>query len=170
MEKIEKFRKMAGRLMISLGTLLCVIDVFTLLFGAEGSYVDYWGTITSTLCIFSVILGIFVFALSLAHAGVSFVRKTNMALAFGTVIPAIGCFVTALIMTNFTSVVSHDKYLIREMEKVSAYIKNRDELEHHLENCVAVPIILSAVFAAVVVVISIIGKIKEKNAEKARHN
>lgn len=160
---MEKFRKLTGRLMISFGTLLCVVDVLTLLIGyGFGELVDGWGSVLSTLCIFSVILGICVFALSLAHAGVSFVCKTNMAFASGTVIPAIGSFVTALIMTNFTNVVSHDKYLISELEKASVYIKNQDELMYYLEAYVAVPIILSAAFAAVVVVISIIGKIKER--------
>ncbi|MDE7229023.1 MAG: hypothetical protein K2N56_00955 [Oscillospiraceae bacterium] len=163
---MEKFRRLAKRLMVMLGALICVVNVIILFFlnvFELENISDGVMKIITMCCTLSVVLGICNFALALALVGVTFLCKANPTPAIGAGIPAIGGFVTALIMTNFTNETSFGVYLLNHVNINLSNPNKKDTMDALLAS-VNVPIILSAVFAAAVIIVSIVGIINDKRS------
>ncbi|MDE7229026.1 MAG: hypothetical protein K2N56_00970 [Oscillospiraceae bacterium] len=144
---MEKFRRLAKPIMIVLAVLVCLFDLISLIiWGSKenGSSADSM----MALCVISVICGICNFALALANAGLTYVCKADLKSAVIIGVPAIGGFVTALIMTNFTNEMSFAMYLLKNLTNYEA--------------SVIAPLVLSMIFAAAVIVTAILA-VKAEN-------
>lgn len=144
---MEKFRRLAKPIMIVLAVLVCLFDLISLIIWGNkenGSSADSM----MALCVISVICGICNFALALANAGITFICKKDLKYAAIIGVPAIGGFVTALIMTNFTNEMSFAMYLLKNLTNYEA--------------SVIAPLVLSMVFAAAVIVTAILA-VKAEN-------
>lgn len=135
MDIMEKIRTMSKKVMVILAGLVFLLGVIDLILTNNSDPQPFF--VVST---FSVIFGICNFAVCLALAAVTFLKKADLKNIVFVGIAAIGEFVIALIMTNFTNLESFFIYVI----------KNASDLES-ANDCVYAPLILSMVFAAAVI-------------------
>lgn len=135
MDIMEKIRTLSKKVMVVLAGLVFLLGVIGLILTNSSDPQPFF--VVST---FSVIFGICNFAVCLALAAVTFLKKADLKNIVFVGIAAIGEFVVALIMTNFTSAQSLILYIL----------KNASSIENMNESVYG-PLIFSMVFAAAVI-------------------
>lgn len=135
MDIMEKIRTLSKKVMVVLAGLVFLLGVIGLILTNNSDPQPFF--VVST---FSVIFGICNFAVCLALAAVTFLKKADLKNIIFIGIAAIGEFVVALIMTNFTSAQALFLYIL----------KNASSIEDMNESVYG-PLIFSMVFAAAVI-------------------
>lgn len=132
MDIMEKIRTLSKKVMVVLAGLVFLFGLINLIVVKSSNPQPFF--VFST---FSVIFGICNFAIAIALAAVTYLKKADLKVAAIIGVPAIGGFVIALIMTNFTSAQS---LLIYALKNIGSG-----------DSCLYAPLVLSMVFAAAVI-------------------